>query len=360
MESLVLSNLLHRKARTAVSVGGVALGSILIVMTVGLVNGFLRDQGRRNAAVTAEIMFNPPGGTFGLGFSPTLTMPTSLAEQLKSIEGVQDAVPVGQVLYGSRLVDGIDYDSFKRVSWMRIVEGRPPSSDDEVIIDRVLQDQRKVRLGDRIKVFDRPLQIVGIYEPESLGRLKVTLSSMQRFLNRPGLCSRILVKVKDPDQQQEVAGRIKERFPENSVILTRDLPILYSRGTPALKTFLDVVIILSAVISSLIILLAMYTTVTERTRHIGILKSLGASKLWIALEIEKEALLMSLAGVLIGFTTSEASKCVLERFTSLKLEFDLKWFIYATLLGLASGMIGALYPALRAASQDPVRALSYE
>jgi putative ABC transport system permease protein len=228
------------------------------------------------------------------------------------------------------------------------------------MIDRESQRRRKLKVGDKVDLFDQKFQIVGVYEPESLARIKVPLTTLQQYTHSPGLCSMILVKVDDPSKQEEVAERIKQRFPDNAIWLTRQLPILYSRGTPALSTFLNVVITLSIIVSSLVILLAMYTTVTERTRQIGILRSLGASRLWVALEIEKEALLMSLIGVAAGFVVSVAGKLLLERFASLNIELEWTWFLYSMLIGLLSSGFGALYPALRAANHDPVKALSYE
>src|SRR6266571_936626 len=225
MDNLVLSNILYRKTRTVTTVAGVALGVVLVVLTVGIAHGFLHDVGRRNAAVTAEIVFAPPGATLGLSLNPTLSLPININDQLRSIEGVHDVVPIGQTLRG-HIIDGIDYDSFTRVSELRVVEGRPFQSGDEAIIDRIQQRQRKLELGDTIEVFDRSFKIVGIYEPESLGRIKVPLAVMQEYLSRPSLCSMLLVKLDDPSRQEEVAWRIKERFPDNAVMLTRDLPIL--------------------------------------------------------------------------------------------------------------------------------------
>ena len=359
MDNLVLSNILYRKTRTLTTIAGVALGVVLVVLTVGLVHGFLNEQGRRNSAVTAEIMFHPPG-SFSLGVSTTLSIPVNVAGQLRSIEGVREAVPVGNILHGNRIIDGVDYDSFAHVSAARVVEGRPPAASNEALVDRVFQSGRDAKIGDEIEVFERPFRITGIYEPESLGRVKVPLTAMQEFLNRPDLCSMILVKLDDPSKQVEIATRIKERFPENDIRLTRDVPILYARGTPALQSFLNVVIVLSIVVSSLVILLAMYTTVTERTRQIGVLKSLGASRMWIAGEIEKESLLISLLGVLAGFALSVAGKYLIQRLTSIPVELEAVWLFYALALGILSGAVGALYPALRAANQDPVEALSYE
>lgn len=359
---MILANILHRKTRTLLCIAGVSLGVVLVVVTAGLVNGFLSKQAERNSAVSAELMIRPAGRDFGLGFELTAapSLPVSMIESLKSVEGVSDAVAVAQYLQANHLIDGIDYESFTRVSDARVVEGRPAVEGDEVMVDAVLQRNWKLKPGDEIELFDTRFKVVGIYAPESLARFKVPLSTMQRYLNRPGLCSMVLVKAADTSRQEEIAARIRERFSELGVIETRDLPRLFARGTPALQTFLRVVVGLAATVSILVILLAMYTTITERTRQIGILKSLGASKLWIATEIEKEALLITLAGALAGFIVSVTVGFVIENLTSLKVDFNIGWFVYSLLISIASGAMGALYPALRAANQDPVKALGYE
>jgi putative ABC transport system permease protein len=359
MDNLVISNLLYRKTRTVTTMAGVALGVVLVVLTVGIAHGFLNEQGRRNAALTAEILFGPPGTVFGLSLNPTLSMNVQIADELRAIEGVSDAVPIGQNLQG-RMIDGIDFDRFGHVSDIRVVEGRAISAPDEVMIDRIQQRQKKIKLGDQMELLDGRFRVVGIYEPESLGRIKIPLATMQTYLNRPNLCSTILVKVSDPARQDEIAERIKARFPDHSITMTRDLPLIYSQGTPALQTFLKVVIALSIIISSLVILLTMYTTVAERTRQIGVLKSLGASRAFIAGEIEKEALFISALGVLVGFTLSALGKLLITRLTTMNVELEPMWLLYALVLGMLAGVLGALYPALRAANQDPVKALSYE
>jgi putative ABC transport system permease protein len=359
MDNLVVANILFRKTRTLVSIAGVALGVVLVVLVVGLVHGFLNEQGRRNSAVTAEIWFRPTGG-FNLSLSGTLAMDVGIADQLRAIEGVRSAVPIGNIPSGSRIIDGVEYEPFTRVSAIRVIEGRPIASGDEAIVDKYLQQSRRIKVGDSMQIFDRAFQVVGVYDPESIARIKIPLSTMQQLLNRPNLCSLILVKVEDPARQEEVAARIKERFPQNGVDLTRDIPIQYARGVPALQTFLDVVVVLAIVVSSLVILLAMYTTVVERTRQIGILKSLGASKAWIAGEIEKEALLISLLGALMGFGLSVAGKYIVQNLTGINVDIEVTWLFYSFGLSMLAGAFGALYPALRAANQDPVKALSYE
>jgi putative ABC transport system permease protein len=129
---------------------------------------------------------------------------------------------------------------------------------------------------------------------------------------------------------------------------------------PALNIFIKVVVGVAAAISMLVILLAMYTTVTERTKQIGILKSLGMSKTTIAWVIEKEAILVSLLGVLTGILLTLLMRFAVMRTTSLVVELEPRWIIIAFAVGLVGGTIGALYPAVRAARQDAVEALAYE
>jgi len=109
-----------------------------------------------------------------------------------------------------------------------------------------------------------------------------------------------------------------------------------------------------------VILLAMYTTVTERTRQIGVLKSLGMSKSKIAWVIEQEAVIISLLGVVVGLLFTVLARLGITHFTNLSVEIEMNWVLISFLVGLVGGTIGALYPAIRAARQDAVEALSYE
>jgi putative ABC transport system permease protein len=364
-DSLVLSNIAHRPARTAVSIAGIALGVLLVVFTVGLAHGLLRERGRREANIGAEILLRP-AGTIGLSGAQPFTVPVAHATELARVEGVRMAVPIGQYLdksdsgFGSRLIEGIPFDQYAALNGLTIKEGRKLEKGDEVIIDQRWKTESQIEVGSTMKIYERPFRIVGVYEPPGGARLKIPLATMQDQVGSEHRCNAILIACDDPAQQEAVAARIKEKFPDDQIIFTRELPEIYMSSVPALNIFLKVVIGVAATISMLVILLAMYTTVTERTRQIGILKSLGMSKAAIAWVIEQEAILISVLGVFIGVILMLLARVTVMRSTSLIVDIEPKWIAISLIVGLIGGSIGALYPALRAARQDAVEALSYE
>ncbi|HYK21390.1 MAG TPA: lysylphosphatidylglycerol synthase domain-containing protein [Pyrinomonadaceae bacterium] len=365
MDSLVLSNIAHRPARTAVSILGTGIGVLLIVFTVGLAHGVLHERGRRESNIGAEIMIRA-SGSIGLGGGAQFKLPASHAAELASIPGVRAATPLGQTFdksdsgFGQRLIDGIDYDQYANLAHITIREGKKLESGDEAIVDPEWKRNRNADIGNTIKLFERPFKIVGVYEPPGGGRIKIPLKTMQEQEGVENRATAILVSCVNPADQDAVGARILERFPDDQLIFTRDLPEIYASGVPALNVFIKVVVGVAAAISVLVILLAMYTTVTERTRQIGILKSLGMSKTSIAWVIEQEAILVSVLGVAVGVLLTMLARVAVMRTTSLTIEIEPRWVLVALAVGLLGGTLGALYPALRAARQDAVEALSYE
>ena len=365
MDSLVFSNIAHRPARTAVSILGTGVGVLLIVFTVGLAHGVLHERGKRESNIGAEIMIRA-SGSISLGGASPFRLQASHAAEIAQVPGVRSATPVGQILdstdtgFGSRLIDGIDFDQYANLAGITIREGRKLISGDEAIVDAEWKDRRHAQIGDSVQLFKRSFKIVGVYEPPGGGRIKIPLTTMQEQEGAEGRATAILVACSDPAKQDEVAARIQERYPETQLIFTRDLPELYASGVPALNVFIKVVVGVAAAISMLVILLAMYTTVTERTRQIGILKSLGMSKRSIAWVIEQEAIVVSVLGVAVGILLTLVARFAVMRVTSLTIEIEPRWLLIALAVGLLGGTIGAMYPALRAARQDAVEALSYE
>ncbi|HLA95021.1 MAG TPA: ABC transporter permease [Pyrinomonadaceae bacterium] len=367
MDSLVFSNMFHRPARTLVSVFGIAIGVLLIVFTVGLSNGTMRERGKRESNVGAEIMFLA-SGTFGPSGTESFRLPLTLRDEIARVEGVRLIVPLGQnsvsatdTNTGSRLIDGVSFDDYSGIVGVKIVEGRKLAEQgDEAIVDTGFQRQKKIKIGDKTKLYDREFTIVGAYEPAAGARMKIPLGTMQAQLGGEGRATAFLIKIEPGTDPRQIASQLETQFPGNQILLTSELEELYMQGIPALNVFLNVFIGVAAVISALVILLTMYTTVTERTRQIGIMKSLGMSNAGIAWTIAQEAMLLSFCGVILGIILTFVTRFLLTRVTTLEVEMSPLVLLLTLVVGLIGGAIGALYPALRAARLDAVEALSYE
>lgn len=365
MDNLVVSNIRQRPIRTLVSVAGVALGVCLVMLFTGLARGMSNDLQRRASNVRAEIIFTRPGAILLTGSTANLS--TKYVESLQQIEGVAAALPViryvaqGGKGFGFEQIEGVEWEPFTRVNEIHIDAGRPPQAADEVVIDEVKARNSKLKIGDTLSLFgNKPFRITGIYSPESGARVKMTLAAMQEALEAPGKCTYIMVKVRNPDEQVAMAKRIDEALPGNKIQFTRDIFTGLEKTIPYLGVFLRILVGLAAVVSAVVVMLAMYTTITERTREIGILKALGASRRYIVFIIESEALLISVVGLVAGFVMSFVIGYAIHQFYGLYFEFTWSWGLTAAAIGILGGAFGALYPAWRASNLDAVSALAYE
>jgi putative ABC transport system permease protein len=365
MLELVFTNLRTRPLRTLISVIGVAIGVILVTLFTGLARGMSNDMTRRASNWKAEIVFTRPGAMELSSSNASLS--TKYVDRLLEIPGVQSAVPVirhlapGSGKFGLKQVDGVDWESFAAMNEMQLVRGRAAIGVNEVIVDEQKARDAKIDVGSTIQIFgSKPYTVTGVFAPPSGSREKLSLAAMQDVLQAPEKCTYILVKIKDGETAQAVAARINEILPGNKINLTQDLVVDAEQRFPALKTFLRTLVGLGAFVSIIFVLLSMYTTITERQREIGILKSLGASKWFIVSTIEREALLIGVLGTILGFIISFGAAVVIERIFKLMFEFGWGWAATAIAIAIGGSLIGALYPALRAASLDPVTVLTNE
>ena len=366
MESLVTANVRQRPVRAVVSAAGVALGVCLVMLFTGLARGMSNDLERRSQNLKAEIIFTRSSGTELMSTSASLSV--KYVPLLREIEGVGAAVPAiryvsqGGKGFGFEQVEGVDWNEFAAMNEMSLVAGRAPEAVDEVVVDEAKAKNNNLSVGSQISLFgNKSYKVTGIYSPEAGPRVKMSLAAMQDRLQSPeDKCTWIYVKVKNPGQAVEVARRIDERLPGNKIQLTRDVVTNIEKSIPYLGVFLRALVGLSAVVSMLVVMLAMYTTITERTKEIGILKALGASRAFIVGEIEKEAVLISVGGVVAGFVISFIAAYLIQHAYGLLFEYSWEWGLTAALIGLLGGALGALYPAVRAANLDAVSALAYE
>lgn len=365
MLELVFANLRVRPFRTLISVIGVALGVVLVVLFTSLAQGMTNDMAKRAANWKAEIVFTRPGGMDATSANTAVNM--GYVARLLEIEGVAATVPVirnmspdSKSRWGLRQVDGVDWAPFAAMNEMKLVAGRAATANDEIIIDEREAEENNLKVGDTFLLFgDKPYKIAGIFSPPSGARIKLSLAGMQDAL-QTDKCTYILVKIKSGYEAPAVAAKINEVLPGNTINLTSDLVTDAQDRIPGLNTFLRVLVGLAAFISTIFVLLSMYTTITERRKEIGILKSLGASKSFIVKTIEGEAFMIGILGVTLGGIASAIAAFVIGRQYGLAFEFSVGWIAIAVGIAIIGSLAGALYPAMQAAALDPVEVMVNE
>ncbi len=359
---MVLNNLAHRPVRTALSVAAVAVMVVLIISTVGLVNGIVAEMANRMKGVGADILVRPPGASFLTGMS-SAPMPEKIADKLAAeIPHVTVVAPVLiQSSGGLTLINGID-DRYRKLRPFEFVEGRDLGTGLEIMVDDIYARDNKLKLGQTLKFWDHDFKLVGIVRSGRGARLYIPLAVAQDLLGSTGKVNIFYISLDDARETQSAIAAMRKLLEGYNVNSMEDYTSQMTVSNfPGLQPFVRVMITIAVTIGFLVIFLAMYTTVLERTREIGILKSLGASKLYIANLILRETAMVALLGIVLGIAGSIAlRRVVLRAFPALTIDITQEWLLAASIIAILASLVGAAYPAWRAARQDPIAALAYE
>ena len=362
---LILANLITRPVRTALSVTAVAIEVLLIIMVVGLTHGMLRESATRTQGVGAEIMVQPQTTSMFMGFSGA-PMPVAIAEKLAEIPDVKAVAPVvvqASTSGGVTLIYGIEPKSFDGVSGgFRYMDGHGLESPDDVVIDDVYATSRNLSVGQTVELLNQQFRVAGIVERGKGARIFVRLDRLQDLMGSIGKASVFFVKLTDPGRVGATLDRFREMLPNYQL---RDMQEFVSQmvagNVPGLSNFVTVIISMAVSIGLLVIFVTMYSTMVERTREIGILKSMGASRTYVFRLVLRETALLTSLGIAGGIGLSYAVRALIGTiFPTLPILITPEWMLRAGLIALISSLCGASYPAIRASQRDPLEALAYE
>jgi putative ABC transport system permease protein len=141
----------------------------------------------------------------------------------------------------------------------------------------------------------------------------VRLPVLQQDTGNPHRLSQIYIKVDDPAHLQNVVQELRELLPGYPIYIMEDFTSMLSIDSIGLlRNFIGVVIAIAIIVGFIVVSMAMYTVALERTREIGILRSLGASSAMILGLLLKETLLLSVAGTVVGVALTHFAQCSLE------------------------------------------------
>jgi putative ABC transport system permease protein len=372
MNKLVIANLLHRPLRSLISITAVAIEVIMILSIVGIFMGMLNDQKQRTNGIGADLMMRASNTSVmnGVGGATLNLKITDVLQKLPHVTVVAPATWHMNTEGSIELVYGIDYPSFNALRPFTFVSGGQFTGPNDAIVDDVFATSRNAQtgrlyaVGDTINIVNQPFRISGIFEHGKGGRKLIPLDTMNSLTGSAGKASIFYIKTDDPANDQAVIDEI------HAVKGLKDYPVqtmqewmteMTPDKIPGFNLALKVVTGIAVIVGFLVIFQSMYTAVLERTREIGILKSLGSSKLMIVSVVVRETVVMALAGVVLGILGTYVVQILLLRvFPTQHFEITAHWLMQGALIAFVGALCGSLYPAWMAARKDPIDALAYE
>ena len=365
IRSIIAANLLHRPLRTLISVLAVSVEVALVIIIVGLTSGMIQETAKRIEGVGADIMLQPPSASIFLAFNGA-PMPIRIGDRLHQLKYVQSVAPVLLQFNSSGGIDlvyGIDPESFRAVSGGFVfLEGHDMQGPDDLLVDDWAARAKNINVGETFRMLEHDFRVAGIVEHGKGARMFVPLATLQELSGGRDKASIFFLKCTRPDHTTAVMDQMKAILPGYEIRPLKDfLSLMTSTSLPGLDIFVRSMIALAVAIGFLVIFLSMYSTVVERTHDIGVLKSLGASKLYIVRALLSEISVICAAGILFGIGVSYLARAFfLSAFPTLSILITADWIVRAAVIAVAGGLLGALYPAWLASRKDVVEALAYE
>jgi putative ABC transport system permease protein len=361
--TLVVANIKHRPMRTVLSILLIAVPVTLILTLVGLSHGFIDDSARRARGIGADIVVRSPDAAI-MSFA-SANIPTKLIGRLEQIPHVRLGTGVaGIFVSGWTAVTGIDTTTFERMSGgFTYAEGHAFEKADDILVDTYYARQAHIQAGSKLNLLNRTWNVSGVVAPGKLAHIFLPLRVVQEMDGTTGKVAQIYLKLDDPKNTNAVIDSLKSLLPGYHIYaLDEVLSLTSADSIPFLRSLLDVIIGVSILIGATVASLSMYMAVMQRTREIGIIKSLGGSKHFVVEIILLEALILGLGGGIFGIALSFVSRWLLAQVVPASLPQAIvpHWWPITSAIAIGAAVLGALYPGVLAARQDPVEALAYD
>jgi putative ABC transport system permease protein len=269
-----------------------------------------------------------------------------------------------QSLGGFDTLTGIDLVQFNQLSnGFRFVKGGPFQSDDDVIVDEYYAREKKLSVGSTFKLMNHAWRVSGVFESGKLARICAKLDVLQGLTSSSRKLSQIYLKVDSPNRAQSVVNDLREQMPGYFIYTMEEFSSLLTiNSVGLLRNFIGVVIGIAVIVGFIVVSMAMYTAVLERTREIGILKALGASSGYILNLLFRETLLIAIIGTVVGIIMTYGTQWLMLHAVpaSLTQETVYKWWPIVGAISVVGALLGAIFPGWKAVKQDVIQALAYE
>ncbi len=371
---MTLKNLFRRKGRTILTLVGISIGVAAIIALGAIGQGLKAGFAAMSQGSQADLVLSQAESLSSLISS----VDESVAEEVDALPGVSG---VDGMLYTNALLDGDTYlflfgyppDGFA-IDHFRIIEGQSLAEarsargvrGKPLILGRRAAESMDVQVGGALRITGSTFRVVGVYETgngfEDAAAV-VPLEEAQALTLQPRKVSVLYVKLDNPDEADQLRTRIERRFPELSISTSVGF-VNQEQLFDMLDAMAMAVAGLAVVIGGIIMTNTLWMSVFERTREIGVLRSLGWRRRRVMGMILGEALILALVGGLVGSGLGVLFVVLVSRSRSLLAVFGAELtpdlFVRALVTVLTLGLVGGAYPAWWASRLLPVEALQYE
>lgn len=386
---LALRGLVKRPLRALLTTGGIVLGVGMIVavlsLSATLLGGF-NDlfgtvYGRTDIVVTRDI-----------GQGQPLPFDAGVLATVKAAPGVDVSGTTGMVGGTAQLVDergrtregadsiiylgGFEQGKLDAVSDYRVTAGRSASTTGEITLEDGWARERGLGAGDTIRTALpaglRDYRIVGLFRftrSVDFGGVTfaaVTLPEAQNAFSMPGKLNQINVRATDRGNVEGLKRDLQRLLPAQMTARTRSDEVKnLSDQLAGLNTFLLFFAGVALFVGAFLIFNAFNVTVLQRTREIGMLRTLGATRLTVTRQVLTEAVAMGIVGSLLGLAAGIAMAVGLIRLMSTvfrgvpfgSLVVPTRAYVTGIITGTLVTALGALWPAYRASRTSPIAAM---
>ncbi|HOI39738.1 MAG TPA: ABC transporter permease [Methanobacterium sp.] len=365
---LIAKNPFRNKARLALAVIGIAIG-IATIVALGMVTEGLK------ASVEEQLMtggadFVVMKNTTSESASGSYSIKDKRIDEISKINGVKQAAGV---YTSSRMVDGnqLGFAGIKskdlNMLGARMIQGNAYADDkNELILGKLAAEKLKKKVGDTVTFNGNQYVVTGIFEVgnkelDSIGAL--SLEKLQSMDENEGKVDMIYVKINKGADLKTVSKSVEKAYPgELTTIASLEDFQKADDSLQMVETASMAISLLAIIIGGIGIINTMIMSVFERTREIGVFRAVGWKSRRILAMILGESVVLTLlagmVGIVLGVVGIEVIINLFE--TPLDLVFTPALALRALGIAVIVGLIGGLYPAIRASRLPPTEALRYE